>query len=53
MMDIIILKEIENKCSCIIVSKDVIVTSDVLVIKVDDTISFMGTLSNYIRLKDI
>lgn len=47
------IKEIENKCSCIIVSKDVIVTSDVLVIKVDDTISFMGTLSNYIRLKYI
>ena len=45
------IKYIENKCSCIIVSKDVILNSNVLVIKVDDTIIFMNLLAQEIRNK--
>ncbi|MCM1370936.1 MAG: UDP-N-acetylmuramoyl-tripeptide--D-alanyl-D-alanine ligase [Clostridium sp.] len=46
-------KDVEDSAICIIVSEDIKIKSNVLVIKVDNTIEFMNNLVLYIRKKYI
>lgn len=47
------INEVKDKCSCIIVQKDIIVDNNVLIIKVDDTTEFIGDLANFIRKQNL
>lgn len=45
------INEIKDKCSCIVVSSDVKIDTNTLIIKVEDTIIFMNELASEIRKK--